>query len=591
MPTKQMIPPADGSNHTIAVSGRTYSASPNNAISVPSFDVPVLEANGWQVVSVTSGGSGESWAGRLRRLAVSARNRNPVESPPLIGAKKWIALTGAWAPAIAVTIGQLRSNGGLAYLCIQSGTTASSGGPTGTVAGVRIVDNTAIWVYYVGTVGDRVSNGGNVYEITTAGVPATSGGGPTGLGVGITDGSIIWAYIGKQTAPVIFPATNSHNGSYTKAYSITGASAQYYTDRQHPFRFIGGVPRTSVFTNDALMRAVNAAPSAGNIGGWGSDGANYGGYSFDFEGTSFELYMVFNQTVPISIIVDGSYIDFMIPQPNSLTTQFVVIDFTNVSSQTGAITGTGRQRHSITIETNSTIFRGVNCLPVDTISYPSVTDNFSCAIIGDSQSLGAGVPATLLQSAFPIQMRHLLGLPNMMICGLSGTGMIADNGGTNTAYIGHAVADLQLLNAFSPLGAIFVHSSQNDGVYISQLASAATSLFQALRAAFPNVPIFVLGNITGAGIILASAQSSDTLIANMVTSQRAAGDSLIFHIPAANDPLGPWITGTGYQGNTNGSGSSDVNFGTDGIHMSASGHSFWARKVATGVLNVIANIP
>lgn len=586
-----MIPPDDGSTHAIAISGRTYSAPPKNAIPVPSFDVPVLEANGWQVVSTTSSSSGESWASRFRRLAVSARNKNPVESPSLIGAKKWIALTGAWAPTTAVTIGQLRSNGGRAYLCIQSGTTAASGGPIGTVAGVRIIDNTAIWVYYTGAVGDRVSNGGNVYEITTAGVPATSGGGPTGLGAGISDGSITWAYAGKQTAPVIFPATNSHNGIYTKAYSITGAAAQYFTDRQHPFRFIGGVPRATVFTNDAMMRTVNSAPAAGNVGGWGSDAANYGGYNFDFEGTAFELNMVFNQTTPITIIVDGSYIDFMIPQPGSLTTQFIVIDFTNVSSQTGASNATGRQRHSITIETNATIFRGVNCLPVDTISYPSVTDNFSCAIIGDSQSLGVGVPVTLIQSAFPIQMRHLLGLPNMMICGLSGTGMIADNGGSNTAYIGHAVADLQLLNAFSPLGAIFIQSSQNDGVNISQLASAATSLFQALRAAFPDVPIFVLGNITGAGITLATVQSCDTLIANAVASQRAGGDSLIFHIPAANDPLGPWITGTGYQGNTNGSGSSDVNFGTDGIHMSASGHSLWARKAAVGVLNVIANIP
>lgn len=44
-------------------------------------------------------------------------------------------------------------------------------------------------------VGHQVSNGGNVYRATTAGTSAGSGG-PTGTGSGITDGTAVWTYVG-----------------------------------------------------------------------------------------------------------------------------------------------------------------------------------------------------------------------------------------------------------------------------------------------------------------------------------------------------------------------------------------------------------
>lgn len=41
----------------------------------------------------------------------------------------------------------------------------------------------------------QVHNGGNVYKATTGGTSAGSGG-PTGTGTGITDGSAVWSYLG-----------------------------------------------------------------------------------------------------------------------------------------------------------------------------------------------------------------------------------------------------------------------------------------------------------------------------------------------------------------------------------------------------------
>jgi hypothetical protein len=41
----------------------------------------------------------------------------------------------------------------------------------------------------------QAHNGGNVYRVTTAGTSAGSGG-PTGTGTGITDGTVTWNYVG-----------------------------------------------------------------------------------------------------------------------------------------------------------------------------------------------------------------------------------------------------------------------------------------------------------------------------------------------------------------------------------------------------------
>lgn len=52
---------------------------------------------------------------------------------------------GAWAASTAYTAGETVSNGGNNYLCATAGTSAASGGPTGT--GTGITDGTAVWNY------------------------------------------------------------------------------------------------------------------------------------------------------------------------------------------------------------------------------------------------------------------------------------------------------------------------------------------------------------------------------------------------------------------------------------------------------------
>ena len=53
--------------------------------------------------------------------------------------------SSAWLASTSVVVNQMASNGGNVYICTTAGTTAASGGPTGTGSG--IADGTAVWAY------------------------------------------------------------------------------------------------------------------------------------------------------------------------------------------------------------------------------------------------------------------------------------------------------------------------------------------------------------------------------------------------------------------------------------------------------------
>jgi hypothetical protein len=56
-----------------------------------------------------------------------------------------LGASSVWLPSTTVVVDQMCTNGGNLYICTTGGTTAASGGPTGT--GTAITDNTAVWSY------------------------------------------------------------------------------------------------------------------------------------------------------------------------------------------------------------------------------------------------------------------------------------------------------------------------------------------------------------------------------------------------------------------------------------------------------------
>ena len=590
MTTVQMIPPSNGSLDSITVNGRTYTSLPSMAIAVQSFDVPALQANGWQLIQSNplAGGSGETWAGRLRRLAVNAKGKNPIESPRLMGAKPWVVSGGAWTGNTAYTFGQFRSNNGLLYVCVVAGTSAASGGPTGNSPNTYVTDGTAQWLYYMGTVGDVVSNGGIAFRLTTAGTPDTSGTGPSGYGGIDGTGGLTWAAIGPQTAPVLNFA-GSHNSAYSTTVSIGAAN---YVNGAPPIRWRGGEPVYNSGLASTGIMSVDFSPSPGNLGLSAPNAgktAIYQSMSFVIEGASLELTYIAVGTAPPSIIVDGQYCDWQLPIGDTFQYNSLVIDFSNVYAQTGNVAAPGRGRHTITIESTGGNFyiANIRLKPTDKLYYPDVTDDFSVALITDSQ--GSGGNNQPIIDSYGVQLMHLLGLPDMVIAGIGGTGVV--NPGASTPYAGHVFTDLALLYAFRPIGMIILQPSQNDNAYTSTLQAATLSLIQSLRSAYPSVPIFVTGCWVNVNSGLANAKTIENLTFAAVAQQQSSGDNLIFTIPIATDPNGPLFFGTGYIGNTTGTGNTDFNTSNDGVHMSPAGSALWAQHLAINILRIIAGIP
>jgi lysophospholipase L1-like esterase len=68
---------------------------------------------------------------------------NLVQNPLMLSTISMVQT--AWAPNTAYTVGTYVQNGGNVYKCTTAGTSASSGGPSGT--GTSITDGTAVWSY------------------------------------------------------------------------------------------------------------------------------------------------------------------------------------------------------------------------------------------------------------------------------------------------------------------------------------------------------------------------------------------------------------------------------------------------------------
>lgn len=62
------------------------------------------------------------------------------------------------------------------------------------------------------SIGDKSSNGANTYIVTTAGTSASSGG-PTGTGTGITDGSVVWNFDGVNEVVMTGGSTITATGN------------------------------------------------------------------------------------------------------------------------------------------------------------------------------------------------------------------------------------------------------------------------------------------------------------------------------------------------------------------------------------------
>ncbi|KHJ38373.1 hypothetical protein PBAC_13790 [Pedobacter glucosidilyticus] len=106
------------------------------------------------------------------------------------------------------------------------------------------------------TVNAQVRNGGNLYTCTTAGTSDATGTGPSGIGVGITDGTSVWSYTGAaSTAEAVI------NGGKITGINITNPGSGY---NSAPSLTITGDGTGASWTTQIGIEAVNL--TSGGIG-------------------------------------------------------------------------------------------------------------------------------------------------------------------------------------------------------------------------------------------------------------------------------------------------------------------------------------
>ena len=135
--------------------------------------------------------------------AVAARFKDSTTLARITGLLVGMTAT-AWAASTAYALNNIRANSAGVYRVTTAGTSAASGGPTGT--GSAITDGGVVWEYLAAfaatawaastayTVGNVRANRGSLYSVTTAGTSAASVG-PTGTGSVIADGTAVWQYL------------------------------------------------------------------------------------------------------------------------------------------------------------------------------------------------------------------------------------------------------------------------------------------------------------------------------------------------------------------------------------------------------------
>lgn len=112
------------------------------------------------------------------------------------------------------------------------------------------------------------------------------------------------------------------------------------------------------------------------------------------------------------------------------------------------------------------------------------------------------------------------------------------------------------------------------------------SFITAVRAALPNIPIFVMGmwDHNNGGTSCANCAAMETALFNGLS-----GYSNVYSCPVTNDPAGAWETGTGSIETPNGTGNTDVFFSSTSGHPNSAWNRHAGYRLAACIRNTFSN--
>lgn len=415
----------------------------------------------------------------------------------------------------------------------------------------------AAGVYLASTayaVGQYAFSGGNFYRCVTAGTTGASSA-PTGTGASIADGTVVWAWALANPAQVI--------ASDNAAFIAKGGETIYS-------------PTPPTVGSARQCQVITSIPDFNN------EEYTYQTIEFDADAQTIVLFCQAPGTpTNMRVKVNGQYASFT-PLANLMPSvggdYYLVVSFAE------------RALNRIEIEALD-YFTYMWIGQTESVSYPTY-DKCRAFLFGDSYSFGGGVwtfgVGTVTNSiyyAYNYIMCDLLGISDLWNDAIGGTGYTV--GGTGLTFVDR-LPDLTNVAA-EPDVIIFAggHNDVGGGAYPASVQAAVATCIQSARTAYPNTPIIVFGVFAGTLNAQALCTTIEQAIEAAVTQ---VADGNTYFLPCHTDPLGPWFTGTGYQGATTGTGNCDALISADGVHPNVYGHEYLARKCAIAVSNLLAGL-
>jgi len=218
------------------------------------------------------------------------------------------------------------------------------------------------------------------------------------------------------------------------------------------------------------------------------------------------------------------------------------------------------------VEVGNGYICGVEAPDASPIAYPPNASGARVMVQGDSFTAGYGLGTTDMSYAGWVQ--KLTGWPDLWRCGSSGTGYVKD--ADRLALIDRWENDIVAQN---PDRLILAHGINDTGTAPVDVAAAAATIIDGVRAARPKIEIIVLGPWANRSpeFVSANHRGIDTELQKVAEAR-----GLRFISPMQE----LWITGNGYVGAENGSGNADIYISSDGLHPTAAGHEYLGRRLA-----------
>lgn len=472
------------------------------------------------------------------------------------------AITGitARATATAYTLGTFRTQDALVLNCIKAGT--SSGSATLTITDpAYIVDNTTIWAVFgklapvafannlAMAKGQEFAAGGLMYEVTVAGTTHASDPAPS-LPAGGTHGGVTYAYIGKQTLPLV---TSGADGG--AAPSGTTSQAGWNSTK---------------FTVKGGSLAQVSPNQRGTLVSVNPDGA--GAYAYNDNGSGSMLYQTDAPLWSLQYYSwdNGSYhwIDGRLAAFTYATGTFAVRHI--AFDATGLPRATRNVRHKID---QSMQLMGIFAKGDDTLRPWSGYSPLKAVSLGDSFCES--------KDSWPGRVGDLLGIEDWRVSGLGGTGVLRANG-ASVNYRDRLTVDCIAHNP----DIVLICSTQNDqngvpGTYSVQDVIDTFAAMVARIRSETKAEVVCMGMWNNRGPLASgTAYDIDVGIEALCTTLGV--------------PYIKWrdlLTDGGYVGALSGTGSSGRHTGQDGVHPATPyGARLRARDAAPRILGAIEGL-